>query len=64
MGEANLIDGNLHVTKDEEKDEAWINTNGTFWRGSLSQLREFLQLDALVCKEDGKDGEKADCTCD
>lgn len=64
MGEANLIDGNLHVTKDEENDEAWVNTNGTFWRGSLSQLREFLQLDALVSTEDGENGGQRDTSCD
>ena len=63
MGESNLIDRNLQITKDESKDEAWVNTNGTFWRGSLSQLREFLELDKTE-GEERTNGEKTDCTCD
>jgi hypothetical protein len=51
-------DKNLIMTINTSSDKAWITTKGTFWMGSLCELMEFLQSNAIPCKQ------KADCGCD
>ena len=51
-------DKNLMVSVDTSKDEVWMNTHGTFWKGSFADLLEFLQSSAVICET------KAGCGCD
>jgi hypothetical protein len=44
-----LTDKNLIISVEEVKREVWINTNGTFWRGSLDELLSFLHDNAETC---------------
>ena len=51
-------DKNLMMTVNVSKDKVWMNTHGTFWVGSLSDIWDFLQSHAVPCKT------KAGCGCD
>lgn len=51
-------DKNLIMTINTSSDKAWITTKGTFWMGSLCDLLEFLQSNAVPCET------KAGCGCD
>ena len=51
-------DKNLMVSVDKSNDQVWINTHGTFWKGSFADLLEFLQSSAVLCET------KAGCGCD
>lgn len=44
-----LADRNLNISVEEVNREVWINTNGTFWRGSLDELLSFLHDNVEVC---------------
>lgn len=47
-----LADRNLTISVEEIDRKVWINTNGTFWRGSLDELLSFLHDNARVCDMD------------
>ena len=55
-------DKNLIMTVNTSTDKAWITTKGTFWMGSLCEIMEFLQSNAIPCKH--KAGNGSDNTSD
>ena len=44
-------DKNLMVSVDKSNDQVWINTHGTFWKGSFADLLEFCSLVQYYAKQ-------------
>lgn len=40
--ERTFVDGHLTVTVNETENELWVTTHGTPWRGSLAEVRDFM----------------------
>ena len=50
--ERTLVDGHLAVTVNETNNEVWITTHNVPWRGSLKEVRDFINSVNVVDDEE------------
>lgn len=50
--ERTFVDGHLTVTVNETNNELWVTTHGTPWRGSLAEVRDFMNSVNVVDDEE------------